>query len=105
MDLLFEGKYVVSPYLTFLFALHMTLLVASTSICSCIIALRRSDVSFKAELIAVVVTLCFGVPLVYSIGIWGAAIGLLVSCSCNMLYQWVAFFRLTGDTTHRLRPR
>ena len=90
---LFQGKYVISPYLIFLFALQMTVLVASTCVCSSIVAVRRTDISFKGELVAAIVTICLGLPLIYGFGVWGVAIGLLVSCSGNMLYQWVEFFQ------------
>jgi O-antigen/teichoic acid export membrane protein len=101
---LFQDKYVISPYLMFLFALQMAIIVASTCVCSSIVALRRTDISFKGELVAVAVTIVVGLPLVYGWGVWGVAVGLLLSCSSNMLYQWVAFLRLAaggGPVTSR----
>ena len=98
MVMLFDGKYLPSPWLLLIFALQMAVVVLSAPVNSGLIALKRTDLLFKAQVLAVIVTLTAGIPLVYFLGIWGVALGFLITRLSDKLYQWVFFFKLTRNS-------
>ncbi len=95
MAILFEGRYAPSSWLLLTFASQMAVLVVSASVDSGLIALKHTELGFKAQVIAAIVTIIIGLPLVYFLGIWGVGLGFLTSRLSSRLYQCVHFIRLT----------
>ncbi len=67
-----------------------------------LLLMERADVTFKSNLIEVLVTVTLGFALVTGLGVIGAAIGLLVGYSLATLFKWREYRKgmgswLTGD--------
>ena len=58
--------------------------------------LDRQDINFAASAIGLVTTFALAVLLTPSLGVVGAAAGVLVGTLANSLYQIVMFTRLVG---------
>ena len=98
MMVLLVGKYTVPPVLIVLFAIQISLIVISVPINSGLVVLQKTKVSFNGELLAVLVTIVIGIPLIYYFDVWGVAVGLILSRLVNRGYQTMKFMLFTGKT-------
>jgi O-antigen/teichoic acid export membrane protein len=58
-----------------------------------LIVCRRTYAVFKSEMVSLVLTVLLGLPLTYSLGVWGVAWGFLLTRLFSRVYLAVAFRR------------
>jgi O-antigen/teichoic acid export membrane protein len=93
MKLLFAGKYEPSGWLVGLLALRTYLVVTGVPLCVGLIVCRRTYTVFKSEMVSLVLTVLLGLPLTYSLGVWGVAWGFLLTRLFSRVYLAAAFRR------------
>lgn len=93
MKVLFAGKYNPSGWLVLFFALRMYVVMAFVPFSAGLIACGKTYLTFKSEMISLVLTLLIGLPLTYVLGVWGVACGFLLTRLASRVYMAVAFER------------
>ena len=68
-------------------------------------ALRRPEIVFIGHLFAAGVSLIIGLPLVYAVGAFGAAIGLLLATISRAVYLWAFFVKRCPNVELSKIPR
>jgi O-antigen/teichoic acid export membrane protein len=91
MTALFAGKYSPSGCLVFLFALWPYIVMTFTPFNAGLIARGATYVTFKSEMISLVLTISVGLPLTFYLGVWGVAISFFATRLCSRFYLLLAF--------------
>lgn len=96
---LYGAKYAGNDLLVFIVVLAGLASVLGMPVDSGLMAMERSDVTFKSYLIAVFVALTLGLWLVRSFGATGAALGLLTSSVASTAFRWKVFNKQVREIT------
>jgi O-antigen/teichoic acid export membrane protein len=103
MRLLFAGKYDPSGWLVALLALRSYLVVTVVPLSVGLVVCKQAYAIFKSEIFSLLLTVFFGLPLTWILGVWGVAWGFLLTRLCSRVYLAVAFRRYAksalGTTT------
>ncbi|MEJ2646881.1 MAG: hypothetical protein P8016_00575 [Sedimentisphaerales bacterium] len=93
MKAMFAGKYNPSSWLVLFFGLRTYIIMAFVPFSAGLIACKRSYLTFKSEIISLVLTLLVGLPMTYITGVWGVAWGFLLTRLFSRIYMAIAFER------------
>ncbi len=95
LRLIYDGKYSGHGSTVTILALHYVLASLNRPVNCGLMAIERSDVVFRSYLLAGAVTLGLGVPLVYFVGVNGAAWALVATTAVTAAFRHWVFWRGT----------
>lgn len=87
MKFTFNGKYLPPPFLLLLFTLQMSILLYAAPVAVALIAMKNTKAGFVGEVIAALIAIFVGLPLVDYYGIWGVACSLLMAKLASRMFQ------------------
>ncbi len=88
--LFYRGKYDAYANLLYLFGVYYVISSAATVISFGIRATQITQVLFRAQFAAAVLTCVVALPLAYYFGVYGAVTGMICSAITALVYTWVA---------------
>lgn len=98
MAVLFAGKYSPSAWLVLFFALRTYIIMTFVPFAVGLIAFKKTYLSFKSEMISLVLTVLIGLPMTCLFGVWGVACGFLLTRLASRVYLAMSFERCTKSS-------
>jgi len=93
MDVLFAGKYSPSAWLVLFFALRTYIIMTFVPFAVGLIAFKKTYLTFKSEMISLILTVLIGLPMTCAFGVWGVACGFLLTRLFSRVYLALYFER------------
>jgi len=89
--LLYGGKYAGNGLVVAVLAINLAVSIVSFSFSRSLFAIERADVDFVVNFVALFMMVTLGLWLVRSVGVAGAAFGLLIANTATSGVRYVAF--------------
>lgn len=97
---IFSAKYAGAGHILAIYAIGVGVETLMGPIASGLHALRRTQTTFRAEIVSSSFSILFGIPAVVLLGPCGAALGFLLSSLSRRIYCWIYFQKLTSRVSH-----